>query len=208
MKNAAAFDFASQVAQASRPGNWVRAVDPANEEHHIAEGGWQGCYNARFIDRLDPNTQAVLGYSLIWGAPKHNMRQFYDELAAEWSDLPGFEHFRKAVAGKKKMVNFRVHTTPNIELTRLRCPLYSLDYPARAPAEATATSDFDCARALGAQQVILGFLNTSIRSSLRICQPDPPLFPWWRVVERSARAWLWLRRRSMRWQPRLPTSKG
>ena len=67
-----ASDFATIIAGAQKRSNWVRCVDPLHEKHHVTEGGWQGAYNVRFIERLDPRTQAVIGYKNIWSAPKHS----------------------------------------------------------------------------------------------------------------------------------------
>lgn len=127
-----ALTFAQMIAGAQRPSNWVRAVDPACKEHHVGEGGWQGAYNVRFIEKLHPRTKAVIDYKLIWGVPRHSMTEFYRACKSDWPELPAFNTFRQAVAGTggKTMTGFSVQKQPDIELTRMRCPLIrSADQP-------------------------------------------------------------------------------
>ena len=131
---ALAHEFARDFAQAERPANWVRAVDPACAEHHVgkvpSEGG-SGRVNRTRVDgraattcdsstgsSLDPNTQAMIEYTPIWGVPRHTMQPFYDDLKFSWKGLPAFNTFRQLVAGCKTIKNFLVHLTPDIDLTR------------------------------------------------------------------------------------------
>ena len=131
--------FAAIIAGATKPSNWVRAVDATCRDHHVAEHGWQGTYHVRFIERLDPLTQAVRDYKPIWGVPRHTMQQFYDVCKSEWPELPSFNTFRQAVAGRKTMKGFFVQSEPNVELTRLRCPLIrDDDQPGLPPVTAAA----------------------------------------------------------------------
>ena len=54
-------------------------------------------YHVRFIEKLDPLTQAVVDYKHIWGVPKHNMLEFYDACLDDWPELPAFNTSRQAV---------------------------------------------------------------------------------------------------------------
>ena len=135
-----AMAFAQEIASAEKPSNWVRAVDPACDVYHVCDG-WQGSYRVRFIDRLHPVTKDVIDFRPIWGVPRHSMQQFYDALKEDWPELPAFAVFRQAVANHKKMKNFLVHKEPDIELTRMRCPLISSpDQPGLPPAVAAVAA--------------------------------------------------------------------
>ena len=158
-----ASDFATIIAGAQKRSNWVRCVDPLHEKHHVTEGGWQGAYNVRFIERLDPRTQAVIGYKHIWSAPKHNLREFYDACREDWPELPAFNTFRQAVqAAGRKMRNFSVQRQPDIELTRMRCPLIRREDQPGLPVAAVAAAPRGADAGAGgaaAQQVRAGALK-------------------------------------------------
>ena len=134
--------FAQVIAGAKRLDNWVRCVDPAHKEHHVGEGGWQGAYHVRFIEKLDSRTNGVVDYKVIWGVPKHSMREFYEACKSDWPELPAFNTFRQAVActGGKKMKGFSVQKQASVELTRTRCPLISLPDQPGLPVAAVAAA--------------------------------------------------------------------
>ena len=160
-----AMAFAQETTAAVKPSNWVRAVDPACDVYHVCDG-WQGSYRVRFIDRLHPVTKDVIDFRPIWGVPRHSMQQFYDALKEDWPELPAFAVFRQAVANHKKMKNFLVHKEPDIELTRMRCPLISSSdqpgLPAAAAAVAAAPQSAGAgAGGIAAQQVRDGALEPS-----------------------------------------------
>ena len=88
--------------------NFPRAIDPEITSHHFVEH-WQGMYHLRWLEKLGADGAAV-EWMLVWGQPKHTMKQFYNSAKDRWPQLPTWDYFRQAVAdnSKKKKKGFRI----------------------------------------------------------------------------------------------------
>jgi hypothetical protein len=118
-----AYAFATQMRLAE-PHNFPRAMDPAHDAHHFAEG-WQGAYHVRFLEKIDA-ADNIIGFELVWGQPRHTMRKYYDHVICRWPELSdvSFEStFCRALAIKptRKLLGFRV-VKLDLESTRARLP--------------------------------------------------------------------------------------
>ena len=72
-----AAEFARWAGIHDPNGNFARNIHPgevAADKSFCA--GWQGIHNVRFLDRVVDGV--VVEWVVIWGSPKHNMREFYD----------------------------------------------------------------------------------------------------------------------------------
>eukprot|EP00966_Prymnesium_polylepis_P056225 1300944-Prymnesium_polylepis.1 len=87
-------------------------MDPADTRHHFVEH-WQALYNVRWLEKLGTNGKAV-EWMLVWGQPKHSMKDFYVTAKGRWPELPGWEFFRQAISdnSKRKMKGFRMNRLP------------------------------------------------------------------------------------------------
>ena len=67
------------------PQNFARAMDPAGTRHHFVEH-WQALYNVRWLEKLGTDGKAV-EWMLVWGQPKHSMKDFYLMAKGRWPEL-------------------------------------------------------------------------------------------------------------------------
>jgi hypothetical protein len=117
--------------------NFPRAVDASDMRYHFCNH-WQGMYHVRFIEKVNQQTGELLESALIWGQPKHSMREFYDSLCIRWPELlaVGFEStFCRFLSGNRKIAGFRVTKAQDLAADEIqkRLPLTSL--PALAAAD-------------------------------------------------------------------------
>ena len=149
-----ASSFAKQLQDANElkdAKNFSRAVDPSDLRFHFCEN-WQGIYNVRFVEKVDTQSGELLESALIWGQPRHSMREFYDCLCVRWPELRAvsfestFCRFLKD--GQRKITGFRVRLARDIPIDEMerRLPLTGLpQQPAAAcnlakPAAAVRTT--------------------------------------------------------------------
>ena len=121
--------------------NFPRAMDPHHDDHQFVEG-WQGVHNVRFLEKLDGNG-AVVGFELIWGQPKHTMRQFYDHVRKTWPELNQVKFdttFCRTLARKPtaKLPGFRVAVL-SLDDTRARLPLGQIPVEVGSPSASAAS---------------------------------------------------------------------
>ena len=134
MAQAASFARHFQLSDAK---NFPRAMDPSEQRYHFCNH-WQGKYNVRFIEKVNKQTGELLESVLIWGQPKHSMREFYNTLCIRWPELSavGVEStFCRFLVGKRKIAGFRVTNArdlPNHETDR-RLPRIALPVLTAAP---------------------------------------------------------------------------
>ena len=91
--------FAS-VQGIKEPQNFSRAMDPAVASHHFVEH-WQGLYHLRWLEKLGADGNAV-EWNLVWGQPKHTMKELYLSVKGRWPELPAWEFFRQAISDNSK----------------------------------------------------------------------------------------------------------
>jgi hypothetical protein len=105
--------YVSKFAGAQRPpivrvNNFKRACDPAENEHHFAEG-WQGKHNVRVLQRVDPATMQPVDppvHVVVNGEAK----DFYMQVVSQRADMEGlhgsqdaavpWQTLRKLMSGK------------------------------------------------------------------------------------------------------------
>ena len=132
-----ASSFAKQLQDANElkdAKNFSRAVDPSDLRFHFCEN-WQGIYNVRFVEKVDTQSGELLESALIWGQPRHSMREFYDCLCVRWPELRAvsfestFCRFLKD--GQRKITGFRVRLARDIPIDEMerRLPLTAQDIP-------------------------------------------------------------------------------
>ena len=119
----AAFAYTFAVLKnVSDPQNFARAIDPSETSHQFCEN-WQGVHNVRFLEKVTPQGY-VLEYDVIWGQPRHSMKEYYTSVSKKWPELlfVSFkETFCPAVAGRRRMKGFRVtKLTPGETVLRLK----------------------------------------------------------------------------------------
>ena len=92
--------------------NFPRAINPAVTSWHFVEH-WQGLYNLRWLEKVDMEDRAF-EWALVWGQPRHSMKDFFLSVKRRWPELPSWDYFRQAIAdnSKKKIKGFRMTRLP------------------------------------------------------------------------------------------------